>query len=131
MNLRGQEPAADSAKLIGIWQAVSAINDGKPIPDETVKKLQLTLTKEGYKTELGSQVLFDSTYRTDPAQQPKHIDMVGTEGENKGRIAQGIYSLEGDQLTMCYTMPGRQRPAAFESQPGSGATLVVWRRTAK
>ena len=31
-------------------------------------------------------------------------------------------------LTICYTMPGKDRPKGFESAPGSAATLVVWKR---
>lgn len=127
---RGQDKGASAMdRLAAKWECVSGVNDGKPLNDETVKRLRLTLTKEGgYKTELGEQVLFDSTCRLDAAKQPAQIDMIGTEGANKGQAAQGIYKLEGDRLTICYTMPGQQRPANFESQPGSGATLVTWRR---
>jgi uncharacterized protein (TIGR03067 family) len=130
VNVRGQDSGAgELARLAGTWSSASAVNDGKPIGEETVKKLRLTLTQQGgYKTELGDQVLFDSTYRVDAGQQPKQIDMIGTEGENKGKAAQGIYLLEGDTLTICYTMPGGDRPSSFESKPGTGATLVVWKR---
>jgi uncharacterized protein (TIGR03067 family) len=92
--------------------------------------LRLTLTKDGgYKTELGSQVLFDSTFNLDATKTPKQIDMIGTEGQLRGKVAQGIYALEGDVLTICYTMPGGARPTAFESKPGSGSTLVIWKRS--
>src|SRR5688572_18657105 len=117
---------SDLERMAGVWTCVSAANDGKPIAEETVKKLRLTVTREGgYKTELGGQVLFDSTCALDPATAPKQIDMIGTEGENTGRAAQGIYALDGGTLTICYTMPGGQRPTEFQSEPGSGATLVA------
>jgi uncharacterized protein (TIGR03067 family) len=120
---------AKDLELAGIWECVSATNDGKPLAEETVKKLRLTVTGEGvYKTELGDQVLFDSTCKIDPAKKPKEIDMIGTEGQLKGKAALGIYSLDGDRLTICYTMPGKERPKSFESKPGSSATLVVWKR---
>ncbi len=126
---RGQQGDAQMDQLAGRWECVSGVNDGQPLADETVKKLRLTLTKAGgYKTELGEQVLFDSTCQINAGKQPRQIDMIGTEGASKGKAAQGIYALEGDRLTICYTMPGQQRPQKFESQPGSGATLVVWRR---
>jgi uncharacterized protein (TIGR03067 family) len=124
-----EEEKNDMDKLAGVWTCVSAINDGKTLPDETVKKLRLTLTEDKYKTERGEQVLFDSTYATDRGKTPKQIDIVGTEGENKGKAAQGIYSLDGEKLTICYTMPGKERPKAFESKAGSAATLVVWQRS--
>lgn len=119
---------ADAAKLAGIWTCTSAINDGKPLAEEIVRELRLTLTKDGgYKTERGKQVLFDSTYKLDGGQKPKQIDMIGTEEENRGKTAQGIYALDGDTLTICYTMPGGERPKEFESKPASKA-LVVWKR---
>jgi uncharacterized protein (TIGR03067 family) len=122
----------DLEELAGVWSCVSAINDGKSVADETVKKLRLTITKVGgYKTELGDQVLFDSTCKLDSTKTPKRIDMIGTEGENKGKAAQGIYALDRDKLTICYTMPGEQRPNDFESAPGSSTTLVVWKRQRK
>ena len=56
------------------------------------------------------------------------INMIATEGENKGKPAQGIYALDGDMLKICYTLPGKDRPTAFDSKPGSAATLVIWKR---
>jgi uncharacterized protein (TIGR03067 family) len=115
--------------LAGVWTCVSAAKDGKPFPEEIVQQLRLTITKEGgYKTELGDQVLFDSTCRVDPAAAPKQLDMIGTEGETQGKAAQGIYTLEGDSLTICYTMPGKPRPTQLESAAGSEATLAAWKR---
>ena len=120
---------SDADKLAGAWTCKSAINDGKPLAEEIVRELRLTLTKDGgYKTERGKQVLFDSTYKLDGSQKPKQIDMIGTEGENRGKTAQGIYALDGDTLTMCYTMPGGELPKEFEIKQGSKATLVVWKR---
>lgn len=116
-------------ELAGVWECVSAVNDGKRVDESTVAKLRLTLTKEGaYKTTLGDQVLFDSTCKIDNTKDPKRIDMIGTEGENKGKVAQGIYKLFDGKLTICYTMPGKDRPTEFKSDSGSAATLVVWQR---
>jgi uncharacterized protein (TIGR03067 family) len=130
IDARGEEEGTDDeVKLTGVWACVSGVNDGKTLAAETIKSLRLTLTKDrGYKTERGKQVLFDSTYGIDPSKQPKHIDLIGTEGENKGKSAQGIYVLDGDILKICYTLPGKERPKEFESKAGSEATLVVWKR---
>jgi uncharacterized protein (TIGR03067 family) len=86
------------------------------------------LTHDRYKTEKGSDVLFDSTYTIDAAKSPKQISMIGTEGNLKGKEAQGIYSIEGGTFRICYTMPGDKRPEKFESPSGSKAYLVVWKR---
>lgn len=122
------QPTDDRSKLEGTWSCTSAVIDGKPLAEEAAKVLRLTLTADHYRTERGEQVLFDSTYTVDATKNPKTIEMVGTEGELKGKPALGIYKLEGDLLTMCYVMPGRERPTTFESQPETGIFLVIWKR---
>src|SRR5947207_3430134 len=127
---RGDE-SVTAKNLLGSWTCVSAVVEGKPLADETVKQLRLTLIGDRYKTERGDQVLFDSTYKIDVAKTPAQIDMIGTEGDLKGKAALGIFKLDGDSLTMCYVMPGKERPATFESQPQSGAFLVTWKKAEK
>jgi uncharacterized protein (TIGR03067 family) len=118
----------DTQALQGTWNCESAVVNGKSLPSETVKLLHLTILDNRYKTEKGSEVLFDSTYRIDASNTPKKISMVGTEGEMTGKEAHGIYSLQKDTLKICYTLPGEPSPTSFESSPGSKAYLVVWRR---
>ena len=122
------EKGIEIEKLKGSWACISATVNGKALSDETVKKLRLTLSETGYKTQKGDDALFDSTYTIDITQQPKWIDIIGTEGEAKGKAARGIYALENGKLRICYTMPGGKRPTAFESAPDSGASLAVWQR---
>jgi uncharacterized protein (TIGR03067 family) len=118
----------DTKNLAGVWTCVSATINGSPLAEEAARQLKLTMTADRFKTERGGQVLFDSTYTIDPAKNPPQIDMVGTEGELKGKPALGIYKLDANQLTLCYVMPGSPRPVAFDSQPQSGAFLIVWKR---
>jgi uncharacterized protein (TIGR03067 family) len=113
----------------GVWACVEATNGGQKIPDEKASQLRLTLTASGFKTQLGDQVLFDSTYVLDVSKTPVEIEMLGNEGDLKGKPALGIVKLESGTLTMCYVLPGGgERPKVFESQPGSKATLTVWKK---
>lgn len=121
----------NDSRILGEWTCVSATIDGRPTTGDTAKELRLSLTADRYKTERGGQVLFDSSYKTDAAREPALIEMIGTEGELKDKPALGIYKLDGDTLTMCYVMPGKERPKTFESLPNSGAFLVVWKRATK
>jgi uncharacterized protein (TIGR03067 family) len=123
--VQGQDAAKE---LQGVWTCAHATIDGNPLAEDTAKQLKLTLTADRYKSQRGDQVLFDSSYKVDASKSPKQIEMIGTEGDLKGKAALGIYKLDGDTLTMCYCLPGKERPTAFESSSGSGAFLVVWKR---
>jgi uncharacterized protein (TIGR03067 family) len=119
----------ETNSLAGTWSCISATVDGKALPTTVTDLLRLTLTKDRYKTEKGSEVLFDSTYNIDQSKSPKEISMVGTEGELTGKVAPGIFSYDGKILRICYVMPGLPRPKTFESAEGSRAFLVSWRRS--
>ena len=127
----GDDPPRGRGAVRGTWACTSAVVDGEPLPEKTVKELRLTITADRYKTERADEVLFDSTYRLDPSKDPKQIEMTATEGDAAGKPALGIYAVDGDTLKMCYVMPGRDRPKAFESAPGSKAYLVTWKRSGK
>src|SRR6478735_10447536 len=112
----------------GVWSCVEAVNNGNKLPAEKASQLRLTLTDKQFKTQLGEQVLFDSTYTLDVTKTPAQIEMLGNEGDLKGKPALGLIKLEVGVLTLCYVMPGGERPKAFESLPGSMATLTVWKK---
>src|SRR4051812_46650623 len=102
--------ADDVSDIQGEWACAEATIDGKPLDAKVAAELKLVMTAQRYRTERGDEVLFDSTYRLDPGREPKQIDLTGTEGDAAGKLAPGIYLLQGDTLKICYTMPGGQRP---------------------
>ena len=115
-------------QLEGVWQAVSAVVSGQPMPSADVETIRLTLTATRFTTQRGAETLFDSTYAADPSKTPMQIEMIGTGGDFEGKPALGIYAFEGETLQLCYTMPGFQRPTEFASAPGSGAFLIMLKR---
>ena len=122
------QQANRNSALCGTWSCVSAVVDGKGLPEQTTKLLRLTITETAYKTQKGAEVLFESSYKTDTTKSPNEINMVGTEGELAGKEAQGIFELAGNRLKICYTMPELERPKKFESNPGSKAYLLMWQK---
>ena len=114
--------------LEGVWQAISAIVSGQSIPSADVDTIRLTMTATGFTTQRGGETLFDSTYTADATKSPMQIEMIGTGGDFDGKPALGIYAFEGEQLRLCYTMPGFHRPTEFASAPGSGAFLIILKR---
>ena len=85
---------------------------------------------------------FPWRFTPDPAAGPKRIDFEGTRPAGPRGVAGpdaaerytrlGIYELDGDRLTLCFSAvePVRagRRPADFSAGPGSGRILVVFER---
>jgi uncharacterized protein (TIGR03067 family) len=124
-----QGPAGpDYDRLQGAWGLVSVEVNGQPVTVEKLKEARLKIRGESYGFRLGETALA-MTYRLRPAETPKAIDLTIASGRNKGKTFFGIYKLEGDTYTVCRpTEPGKDRPRAFVTKPGSGLMLVVWKR---
>jgi uncharacterized protein (TIGR03067 family) len=121
--------AAGRRDLTGTWQAESYALDGKPAPADDLKKIQLVFDAEGNTKALNDGKLFiASSTKIDPTASPATIDIAFTGGEGKGGTALGIYKLEGNVLTICRSAPGKPRPTEFSSNPGSGLTLMAYRK---
>jgi len=70
------------------------------------------------------EVAHEVPFTIDPTTTPRSVtDTIG-----EGRQIRGIYKLEGDSLTSCVARIGEDRPGEFDSKPGSGHTLRVFRR---
>jgi RNA polymerase sigma factor (sigma-70 family) len=117
----------DNEKVQGTWSCVSAVTNGKPVPEDRAKQLKLVLTKDSYTTKMGDQVLFRGTYKIDPKASPKTMDITSLEEETKGKVSKGIYAFDGDTFKLCYAVPDQERPTEFESKANSGVTYAVWK----
>jgi uncharacterized protein (TIGR03067 family) len=120
---------AGRVELAGTWQSVSYSLDGNKAPDEDLKKVTLSIDADGKASaRRDGQVFIASTLKIDPNSAPMTVDVTFTEGDAKGRTALGIYKIEDDVLTLCRAAPDKARPAEFSSKPGSGHTLMTYRR---
>jgi uncharacterized protein (TIGR03067 family) len=121
----------DYERLSGRWRLVSAIEDGKEVPADEVKKTEL-ITKGDTFTILGDSKLGTSpsgTFKIDPSKTPKTVDSLQGKGPNKGETILGIYEIIDDNnKRACWAPPGKPRPTDFTSKPGSGHLLQVWKR---
>ncbi len=144
---RGDAPAAAKAKALplkkaapatrssapatefeGEWQMVSGIMDGQPMEKSAVKWVRRVTQGNQTTVYAGPQMMMKMEFTSDSSKSPKTIDYLNTAGSNAGKSQLGIYELEGDLLKICVSAPGAARPAQFESGPGDGRMLTVWRR---
>ena len=126
-------PAAvrtDAQRLQGVWQLVWLINDDTKAPEHEVRDVRLELTDTAFRSDCAGPLFRESTYTIDPTRDPRRLDFTNR-GNLPPHVCQAIYRFEGDQLALCYPGPNAERPARFESKPGSGLTLTLWRRVGK
>lgn len=118
----------DADGLRGTWTAVSAQRNGAPADD--IKGHRLTFAGDRFSIRSKGKLVYQGTYRSDPSTKPAKIDFTQTSGEAKGKSWQGIYLRKGDGLKICDNAddPGKGRPTAFATEPGSGRVLVNFKR---
>src|SRR5439155_25095046 len=115
-------------KLQGTWQMTSAELGGRKWPDELVKVTKMALVDEKYTVTVGEQP-DKGTFKLDPNAKPAAMDIIGTDGPNKGKTFPAIYELSGDMLKVCYALEGKDRPTKFETKMGTALFLVTYKRS--
>ena len=122
--------AADNAEelklLAGTWKPKEASLGGNKIDMVLLDTVTLAYEAEKYTLTIGDKVE-KGTYSLDPAKSPKAMDIFPTEGDNNGKTFLAVYSIEGDKLSICYSLTPTVRPDDFE--PDSNTLLLVkWER---
>jgi uncharacterized protein (TIGR03067 family) len=135
-------------KLQGTWKVVASESDGQRpargwFLEEftkarlTVKEDKLLFSSEGnrpwevaYQPDRKPKL---DTYWLDPAKKPRAFTItVSVGGFLSGGIetVYGIYKLESNQLTICYSTrwAEKSRPTAFKTREGSERVLLIYER---
>ena len=120
--------AADEQKLLaGTWVPKElSIGDAR-LDDATAAKIQLVIEGDRY-TVTSGETVDKGTLKFDAKPTPKTMDISGTEGPNKGKTILAIYELDGDKLTICYSLEPGARPAEFKSAGDSKRVLAKYER---
>jgi uncharacterized protein (TIGR03067 family) len=126
-NTGGEKPAlpkpppakSDQERMVGYWVIV---ND-----DSKRKGERWLISKDHIEYDpqpIGLRILVP--FRLDAGKDPKQIDL--TEEVNGPPTIKGIYVLDGDELRLCLSDQGKDRPAAFPKKPGPGEILILHRQ---
>jgi uncharacterized protein (TIGR03067 family) len=111
----------------GAWTVASMEMDGKPLPEDQRRKIKLSILGENFKFNNGTSDE-PGLYKIDPTKNPKELNIVITEGEDKGKVYLVIYKFEGGKMIQCMELANKKRPTEFTGKALSGCALEVWQR---
>ena len=123
------QDAADERKLLqGTWLPTAAELSEDQLDEATLKTMKLVIEGDKYAITVGISPFDKGTTKIDPAAKPKSMDIIGTEGANKGKTFLAIYELSGDTLRICYDLTGKVRPTEFKTKKGELLFLATYKR---
>ena len=117
----------ESQGMEGTWLPSVAELAGQAFPDQVLKTMKLVVKGDAYTVTVG-EATDKGTVKLDAATKPKAIDIVGTDGPNKGKTILAIYERDGDTLKVCYDLGGKNRPTEFKTTKGTQLFLVTYKR---
>ena len=119
--LAADEP--DDLKLMaGAWKPTAADLGGNKIDAMVLEKASFVVEGDKY-TVTVNEFVEKGSFTLDPKKEPKTLDFFPTQGNNNGKTFLCVYKIEGDVLTICYSLDTVSRPENFE--PLSNTLLLV------
>jgi uncharacterized protein (TIGR03067 family) len=125
---RSQDAVDDRKLLQGTWLPTAAELSENPLDEATLKTMKLVVEGDKYTITVGESPFDKGTIRIDPAAKAKTMDIIGTDGANKGKTFLAIYELNGDTLRICYDLTAKVRPTEFKTGKGELLFLATYKR---
>ena len=99
-----------------------------PKDGEKMIKVKLIVAGEKYTVFFDETKVADVTFKLDETKKPKTLDAKPSAGDFKDKVQPGIYQLDGDELKVVFTEPGKDRPTEFKTRAKTEEVMVVYRR---
>jgi uncharacterized protein (TIGR03067 family) len=123
-----QTTASDKEALQGRWKTRSLVISGKSATAKAVSAFTATIQGDVLTFWNGAKKGEEIKFALGAAASPKTIDIFPVTGPRKDQRHPGIYLMDGKTLKLCWALPGKPRPAAFESKKGSDIFLIELER---
>lgn len=130
--LAGGEPTGDLKEMQGTWSITAMERGGEKAP-KIVLQGAVVVRKDKISFEIpeenGMTIKREFSFKIDALKKPKAIDFIVLDEPNKGMLAEGIYELKGDELTLC--VPNGKvdsRPTEMKSPKGSLLIIMSLKR---
>jgi uncharacterized protein (TIGR03067 family) len=113
-------------QLQGTWQVVSAMSNGGPVSRELWEKKHVITGNNVVVTQhSGETIILEIEIYA--AKTPKQIDAIA-HVEDKDIVIHGIYTVDANELRLCFAQPGKARPSELSTRQGDMQSLAVLRR---
>jgi uncharacterized protein (TIGR03067 family) len=116
------DDAEDLKLMAGTWKPTAADLGGNKIDAMVLEKASFAVEGDKYTVSV-NDFTEKGTFKLDPKKEPKSLDFFPTQGNNNGKTFLCVYKIDGDVLTICYSLDGTTRPENFE--PLSNTLLFV------
>lgn len=122
------EKKAVEKALQGTWKWVSVVDQGEEQPWPEANRL--VITPDVMKVVYPKDDPMGWKYKIDASKDPCQLDMLPEEDPGRPIHQAAIFSVEGDNLKICFAAAGKPRPTKFVSKKGDSGGLWILKRVA-
>ncbi|HYT95382.1 MAG TPA: TIGR03067 domain-containing protein [Gemmataceae bacterium] len=121
---RLDEEQQERARLEGTWEIVKSGVAKKVVAHDFETRGKVTFQGSRMIITLGEQKLAESVYILALKREPHGIYATPVDGPGKGLAWEGIYTLEGDTLTLLFSDPGKAAPKIWSKNNKKKAVVL-------
>lgn len=118
--------ASDEMALQGTWKPVSAELGGRAMPPAAFEAITLKIKDLNYEVTVNGEGADQGYTKLLSNASPNAMDIISTNGANKGKTFPAIYEMKSGKLQICYNLGGTNRPTAFKTITNTALYLVTY-----